>query len=276
MVLGYFLGAMAIQGSIKGPAVATVCIPIALLILPIFDTTAAILRRKLTGRSIYTTDRGHLHHCLQKSGLSRQSILLLVGGMMLIVASGVLASVYWKNELFALIAAMAVTASLVMTRLFGHAELHLLKSRVRAIVTSILKVKSENHENELQVRLQGTADWNDIWLELVSAARTMNLQKLWLDVNAPALHESYHARWDRAAGQQENPSDWKAEIPLFYEGHAIGRLTVVGQPDTETMWDKLATLARMVEHTERCLTTVTRQLGEEAVAVNVQEETIGI
>ena len=52
--------------------------PTALLTIPFFDTAAAILRRKLTGRSIYTTDRGHLHHCLQRRGLSNRWVLLWV------------------------------------------------------------------------------------------------------------------------------------------------------------------------------------------------------
>ena len=53
-----------------------------LLTLPIFDTTAAIIRRKLTGRSIYTTDRGHLHHCLLRRGFSTWRVLLLVSSLL--------------------------------------------------------------------------------------------------------------------------------------------------------------------------------------------------
>ena len=52
---------------LKGPAVAIVA-PAALLVLPILDTTAAIVRRKLTGRGLAVSDRGHLHHMMLRRG----------------------------------------------------------------------------------------------------------------------------------------------------------------------------------------------------------------
>src|SRR5205807_6415533 len=64
MLIGLFVGVLAIQSSLKGPATVALTAPAALLIIPILDTSAAIVRRKLTGRSIFTTDRGHLHHVL--------------------------------------------------------------------------------------------------------------------------------------------------------------------------------------------------------------------
>ena len=77
--------------------------PIALLILPILDTTAAIIRRKLTGRSIYTTDRGHLHHCLLRSGYTPSGVLLLVAFLCLLTCGGVLASDAFNNEWIAIL-----------------------------------------------------------------------------------------------------------------------------------------------------------------------------
>src|SRR5205807_323940 len=70
MLIGLVVGVLAIESSLKGPATVALAVPAALLVIPIFDTSTAILRRTLTGRSIFTTDRGHLHHCLQGRGLS--------------------------------------------------------------------------------------------------------------------------------------------------------------------------------------------------------------
>src|SRR5262245_26371483 len=64
MLVGLVIGVLAIQTSLKSPATLVLATPVALLAIPILDTTAAIVRRKLTGRSVYTTDRCHLHHCL--------------------------------------------------------------------------------------------------------------------------------------------------------------------------------------------------------------------
>ena len=64
MLIGLVVGTLAIGGSFKGPATVALAAPLAIWALPIFDSVAAIMRRKLTGRSIYATDRGHLHHRL--------------------------------------------------------------------------------------------------------------------------------------------------------------------------------------------------------------------
>ena len=52
---------------------------------PLTDLFAAVLRRSLRGRSPFTADRGHLHHRLCDTGLSRiaatRVLLLLTGGL---------------------------------------------------------------------------------------------------------------------------------------------------------------------------------------------------
>src|SRR5204863_5259620 len=75
MLVGLVVGVLAIQGSLKGPATAALAAPLALLTIPIFDTLAAIVRRKMTGRSVYATDRGHLHDCMLQRGLTARHVL---------------------------------------------------------------------------------------------------------------------------------------------------------------------------------------------------------
>src|SRR5262249_14448388 len=98
MLIGLVIGVLALQSSLKGPATVALTAPAAILAIPIFDTAAAILRRKLTGRSIYTTDRGHLHHCLLGRGLSTRVVLLCISSFCLLTGLGALASLAWGNE----------------------------------------------------------------------------------------------------------------------------------------------------------------------------------
>ena len=80
-------------------------------------------------------------------------------------------------------------------------------------------------------------------------ADRLNLQTIGLDVNAPAMHENYHARWDRPGG----PSDsflWRLEIPLFGNGIPIGRLSVSAERDDQSIADALEVLVKMVEMAE--------------------------
>ena len=138
MVIGLVVGVLAIESSLKAPATIALAAPTALLTIPVFDTFVAILRRTLTGRSIYTTDRGHLHHCLLRRGLNTYAVLLLIWGFCLITVAGVLASLAFKNELFAILSALTVVSILVVSRLFGHGELSLVSQRVRSVCLSFL------------------------------------------------------------------------------------------------------------------------------------------
>ena len=88
MLVGLVVGVLGIESSLKGAAAASLAAPAALLVIPIFDTSAAIIRRWLTGRSIYSTDRAHLHHRLIDSGFSNRQVLLLVGLICLLASAG--------------------------------------------------------------------------------------------------------------------------------------------------------------------------------------------
>lgn len=76
--LGFTLGIISIQGTLKSYAAISIAIPLLVLGVPLFDTTFAIIRRILTGKSIAEADRGHLHHRLIDMGLSqRQSVVIM-------------------------------------------------------------------------------------------------------------------------------------------------------------------------------------------------------
>ncbi len=76
--LGFVLACVSVQGIMKTYALISFAVPVLILGLPIFDTIFAILRRLLTGRSIMSPDRGHLHHRLLDMGFSqRQTVTIL-------------------------------------------------------------------------------------------------------------------------------------------------------------------------------------------------------
>lgn len=76
--LGFTLSVISIQGTLKSYAAIAIAIPLLVLGLPLFDTTFAILRRVVKGKSIMEADRGHLHHRLIDMGLShKQSVVVM-------------------------------------------------------------------------------------------------------------------------------------------------------------------------------------------------------
>jgi UDP-GlcNAc:undecaprenyl-phosphate GlcNAc-1-phosphate transferase len=265
MLIGLVIGVLAMQSSLKGPATVALALPLALLVIPIFDTSAAIVRRKLTGRGLATTDRGHLHHCLMERGMSNRRVLVLVGGLCLVAGGGALASLAANNELLALASTVVVVGVLVAGRLFGHAEFQLLGKRLAGIVAQLRHSHRPERTHELEVHLQGSADWNELWQTLTGHAGRLNWTSVCLDVNLPAIHEGYHARWGRLAGG-DGSSVWRAELPLASAGFPMGRLEVAGDRDGEPVWDKLVELSRIAEELERAVGELAARMKPEPAA----------
>ncbi|MGI6037445.1 MAG: glycosyltransferase family 4 protein [Limnochordia bacterium] len=78
MFLGFMLGAIAVQGALKGPTTIALTVPILILGVPIFDTLFAIVRRWQRGTPFYVADKGHVHHRLLDLGLTqRQAVMVM-------------------------------------------------------------------------------------------------------------------------------------------------------------------------------------------------------
>ena len=71
-----------------------------------------------------------------------------------------------------------------------------------------------------------------------------------LNVNMPALHEGYHARWDCAHGQKEDGNYWRTEMPLLAQGHIIGRVEIIGERNHEPVWEKIISVLELVNDFE--------------------------
>jgi UDP-GlcNAc:undecaprenyl-phosphate GlcNAc-1-phosphate transferase len=224
MLIGLVVGTLAIRGSMKATATVAMAAPLAIWALPIFDSLAAIMRRKLSGRSIYATDRGHLHHRLMAVFGKNTRVLAVVAVCCAITCAGALISVLMNNDLAALISVVMVLSILVVTQVFGHIELVMLISRLKAAVVSLLR---SGGDRQYVFRLQGSRDWNLMWQSVIEYAEKLNLIDVKLDINLAAVQEGFHASWRRPS-RSEKSQRWSAEVPLFSGEHVIGRLSVTG------------------------------------------------
>lgn len=111
--LGFILATMSIMGMFKFYAIISFAVPFLILGLPIFDTTVAILRRILSGRSPMSPDRGHVHHRLMDMGFNQKqsvAILYAISGT-LGLAAVVLTS---SGELRAIMLVAAVIVTIII------------------------------------------------------------------------------------------------------------------------------------------------------------------
>lgn len=195
MMVGLLIGVLAMWCSHK-ETTAFAAAPLAILVLPLFDSVAAITRRWLTGRSLYTSDRGHMHHLLNdKFGHTRA--LWVVALACTVSSSTAIASVWLHQSWLAPVGAVLVLTAFVCTRTFGYSEFRLVVGSVGHLLTSftLRPAVCEQQKHERVLKLQGDGSWQDVWEPLIGFAVRQNLASVRIDVNMAWLHESYHATW---------------------------------------------------------------------------------
>ncbi len=244
MLIGLILGCVALKCSVKQYAAAALIMPTAIWAIPIFDVAMAIIRRRLTGRSIYSTDRGHLHHCLTRQGHTGSRLLLVVGALCALTGSGAIAAAAFGNELLALAAVLTAIALLVITRSFGHAELNLLTNRVRRFAGSLVR-RPEGERPVLhheQVQLHGKLKWEGLWATLTEFAELYELDGVDLMINLPCFGEEYHGTW-RTRSSVEHHEAWRSDIPLVVDGVRAGHVRLIGNAGEGSFCDWMAAIA---------------------------------
>lgn len=228
MLIGLVLGTLAIRCSLKGPATIALVAPTALLAVPIMDVLMAIVRRVLMGRSIYSADRGHLHHRLLNRGYNQQMTVIIISLLCAITAAGALYAQFVRNDLLAIVAVAAMVAMLVITRLFGYEEFQLIKLRAKHFFRSLVpKHRRQPEHGQLETHLQGNAQWRELWNTLAEFAERHDLKIIQLDVHLPAHGEEYSAGWKRS-NVTDDDQQWNCELPLIAHGVPIGRLRITG------------------------------------------------
>jgi UDP-GlcNAc:undecaprenyl-phosphate GlcNAc-1-phosphate transferase len=250
MMIGLFVGVLAVWSSVKESTILASA-PVAILAIPLFDSTAAVLRRWLTGRSIYATDRAHLHHLLQER-FGSVRMLFIVAGLCITTTTLSVLSVVLNQPWLAALGVLIVLALLVLTRSFGHAEARLLMGRAFHFAQSFATppAKCETQEHQRRVPLQGVGKWDTVWEPLVDFARTRDLAKVKIDLHLAWLQEGYHANW-QSVRLPEKALQLNVQVPLFTHrasdaSHTqIGRLEIVASgtdPDVYTRMGELSDL----------------------------------
>ena len=257
MLIGFVLAAIAIRCAFKQATAYAFFAPLALLAIPFMDTAAAIIRRKLTGRSIYSVDRGHLHHSMMKRGFSPTVSLLWVSALCTMTAvGGTIAFIYRKTE-FALVSIVLVVFVLIISRIFGTAEFQLVSNRAKVIGKSLVGGKSKNGRagfHQSTVQLQGNRDWQEVWEQLCDFADVHELNQITFDLNLPWIGESFHATRRRADARKGEYQEWYSQLPLIVDGRIFGRIELLVSKDCRfPHQDIISNLLKLTTDIERAL-----------------------
>jgi UDP-GlcNAc:undecaprenyl-phosphate GlcNAc-1-phosphate transferase len=122
LALGYLVALLPLWG---GPTESLFhqlwLLPFTVVLIPIGDTTAAVLRRIRQGVPVWSPDKEHTHHKLLKLGLSTKQVLAVVYGTFLVTASPILLQAIFAQDKLAStwMLAVSVGSIVVITGLFS-------------------------------------------------------------------------------------------------------------------------------------------------------------
>ncbi len=251
LLIGLICGALALRCSLKGPTTVAIFTPLAVLIVPLFDSTMAIVRRKLTGRSIYTTDRAHLHHSIKQHGFSDVGLLVVTGSLCAFASLAAISANVSNNDFLAAVGAIGVVAVLVGSQVFGFAELKLVVRSLRQFARSMVQpaTTADACVQHDAVRLQGSRNWEIVWATLTEFAERQGLCRVHMDLNAPWLHEGFHATWQRSR-VPDRLERWSTSLPIHTAGRVFGRLDLMGPVPSGRNFEVLTQLSHILEDLE--------------------------
>ncbi len=144
-LLGYLLGAVAVQGALKTNAVIALFLPLIILAVPILDTGFVVAKRLKYRRPIYKADRWHFHHRMADIGFSQRRTLLYLYGWTAVMALLALAlrfvpysddhgnfDPFW-TAVIALFGVLALAASVYLVEVLEILKLR--QTRLRQLIT---------------------------------------------------------------------------------------------------------------------------------------------
>ena len=225
MLIGFLLAALAIRCTVKQNSIYAFAAPLALLAIPFIDTAAAIVRRRLTGRSIFAVDRGHLHHKLMKRGFGPKTSLVWVALLSAMSAAGGVLALVLRQPEYAVLAIICVIVVMIVNQIFGIAETELILKRAYGFSRRMMHPpRADSHVKPLTtaVHVQGDLDWKSGWEELSNYAEQNQLHQLTFDINAPWLHEAFHAKLTSREKVREANHLWESLLPLIADGRVFG------------------------------------------------------
>lgn len=219
--LGYVLATLSLTGALqqKASTAVSLLVPMIALGLPIFDTLLTMLRRILERRSVFSPDRGHIHHRLLDLGLThRRAVVLLYGVCVVFTASAIAVSLgrTWQTGL-ALLSVSLVLVALV--RFVGYFEyLHALK-RQKARMYDVRTDQLRRAIPELLRRLDGLRSEDRVLETLDETTRSHLFDRLTIE-GAPDSTR----RHDSVAPDASSRAMVRATYPLGSEDQAHARI----------------------------------------------------
>ncbi len=224
--LGYAVATVALGGptrSQKASTAVALLVPCLALGVPIFDTLFSMVRRFLERRSMFSPDRGHLHHRLIDMGLTHRRAVLTLYGVSVVLCVSAIAVTFgrgWQVGLAVIVASSVLMALVRFAGYFEYLRVHLRRrGRMRSGEAQALRRVVPNAIVQLAACKSEADVWNNV------DALTVKLENLHAVVRITRLSDGksiYHS----PTPSNESKDLVVINTPLGDEATAVSQIVV--------------------------------------------------
>jgi len=158
-LLGYLLGVVTVQGTLKTNAAIALVAPLVILAVPFLDTGFVVAKRLKYGRKQWSADDSHFHHRMARIGFSQRKTVLYMYAWTGLLASFAVAErvIPWHRDSHYYLGWTIMIAALGVVAIGGSVYvvyvLEIFKFK-RLRVRDIRRTEPDTSEDEIEVRVR--------------------------------------------------------------------------------------------------------------------------
>lgn len=253
MFLGFMIGGASVVCQMKVRTLVGLALPALALGVPLFDTLLTFVRRKvLDRRSLFASERGHIHHRLMDLGLGQRMSVLLMYLVTTVMAGIGMLMMFTRNNVGSL--AVILCGVLLLLLVFRVAGASRFRETVAAIhrnsaIAHQARTEREHFE-EVQLQMQRARCFEDWWQTVCELASRMCFERVALMQHMPDGDTTHMYVWRRTE-EELTPQDLVTMvIPLsgeVVEGASGVELSIRKQWSLETIGRRVTLFGRLID-----------------------------
>ena len=179
LFLGFIIGSASVMCASKSATIVGLALPFLALGVPLFDMVFSMLRRILERRSMFSPDRGHVHHRLLDMGIHHRHVVLVLYAITALAAGLGMFMMVTRNAGTVLIFAMVSLLIMLFFRIVGAVRLRESINRLRDnIRTSCLKRDHIREFEDASLLFRNADTFEQWWQSICEAGHAMGLAYL--------------------------------------------------------------------------------------------------
>jgi UDP-GlcNAc:undecaprenyl-phosphate GlcNAc-1-phosphate transferase len=203
--LGFLLGCFGIVWSDKSATLLGLTAPLLCFAVPLLDLTLAVARRLLSAKSIFASDRLHIHHRLLDRGLTPRRAVLVLYGAAAVAAGLSLMSTMLRDTYASFILLPFICAAWFGIRNLRYADLQSVDP-ITFLQKARQAIRSEKIVQTARTRLDVAKSHHARWDVLMTTAGQLGFCYVKMSLDGMKFFKSFD--------ESDEAPAWLATIPL--------------------------------------------------------------